>query len=357
MRFLASAFIVLFHYGDEAPVPLAQLSSVFDRGYLATDFFLMLSGYVLGRVYGPRLEHGRVHAGEFLLRRIQRVWPLHLVALGALVALVVASHMLSHPLKHADAYAWSRLPSQVFLVQAWFGGAGLGWNQPSWTLSALIVCYALFPWLWRAVRKLEPAVSLALSAGAVALPAMLFRSRWGLSFFDLPFGLGVWRALPLFAVGAALARLRLSPPPSAALRLILAIVAGAGLVALQTRPRSDVLDGLSVALIALAIFAAGARTPSAPSAVLRRAADLSFALFLTHHLAGAVWFAAIRVSEAGARPEPLVGWALWTGSLVFSLLVAAPFSSFDAHLQNSLAALESRLRGNALPSGAPQGNA
>lgn len=340
MRFLASAFIVLFHYGDETPVPLAQLSSVFDRGYLATDFFLMLSGYVLGRVYGPRLELGRVHAGGFLLRRIQRVWPLHLVALAALVA----SHLFSHPLKHAGAYAWSRLPSQVFLMQAWFGGAGLGWNQPSWTLSALIVCYAAFPWLWRAVRKLETTVSLALSAGAVALAAMLFRSRWGLSFFDLPFGLGVWRALPLFAVGAALARLRLSPPPSAALRLTLAIIAGAGLVAVQIQPRSDVLDGLSIALVALAVFTAGARTPSAPSAVLQRAADLSFALFLTHHLAGAVWFAAMHAANAGVRLPPEVEWALWMGGLVFALIVAAAFTDLDQRLQRGLAIAESRFR-------------
>lgn len=343
LRFLASAFIVLFHYGDEAPVRLAQLSSLFDRGYLATDFFLMLSGYVLGRVYGPRLELGRVHAGDFLRRRIQRVWPLHLVCLAALAALVAASHAVGHPLKHAGAYDWSRLPTQAFLMQAWFGGGGLGWNQPSWTLSALIVCYAAFPWLWRAVRRLEPVVVLAMSGVILALAVWLFRSRWNLAFFDLPFGLGVWRALPLFAVGAALARFRLTPPPSARLRLSLAGIAVAGLVALQSLPRTDLFDAMSIALIALAVFAAGSRPPSAPSAVLRRAADLSFALFLTHHFAGALWFAAMHAAKAGASPPPAVAWALWTGGLAFALIVAAVFTGLDERLQRGLAALESRL--------------
>ena len=45
-------FVVLFHFGDEAPIPLHALHSVWERGYLATDFFLMLSGFVLARAYG-----------------------------------------------------------------------------------------------------------------------------------------------------------------------------------------------------------------------------------------------------------------------------------------------------------------
>ena len=49
LRFFASLFVVLFHFGDEAPIPLADMHSVWARGYLATDFFLMLSGFVLAR--------------------------------------------------------------------------------------------------------------------------------------------------------------------------------------------------------------------------------------------------------------------------------------------------------------------
>ena len=57
LRFLASMFVVLFHFGDEAPIPLADLHSVWERGYLATDFFLLLSGFVAYQTIG----------GEFIL--------------------------------------------------------------------------------------------------------------------------------------------------------------------------------------------------------------------------------------------------------------------------------------------------
>ena len=52
LRFLAALFILLFHYGSNAPRDLETIVPVFRQGWLATDFFLMLSGYVLSRAYG-----------------------------------------------------------------------------------------------------------------------------------------------------------------------------------------------------------------------------------------------------------------------------------------------------------------
>ena len=91
LRFAAAFFVVLFHYGGEAPVALDSIHPVFFRGYLATDFFLMLSGYVLGRAYGRSIEEGRVGPLEFLSRRIARIWPAHLIVLALMVLVVVAS--------------------------------------------------------------------------------------------------------------------------------------------------------------------------------------------------------------------------------------------------------------------------
>ena len=63
LRFAAALLIMLYHFGSESPIKLYRLNEVFARGYLATDFFLMLSGYVLGRAYGPSLlaKIGRAH--------------------------------------------------------------------------------------------------------------------------------------------------------------------------------------------------------------------------------------------------------------------------------------------------------
>jgi hypothetical protein len=52
LRLLASLLIVVYHFGAEGPMRIERFGQVFSRGFLATDFFLMLSGYVLGRAYG-----------------------------------------------------------------------------------------------------------------------------------------------------------------------------------------------------------------------------------------------------------------------------------------------------------------
>ena len=38
LRFLAAFFMVVYHYSNESPVPLAQVHPLFARGYLATDY-------------------------------------------------------------------------------------------------------------------------------------------------------------------------------------------------------------------------------------------------------------------------------------------------------------------------------
>ena len=60
LRLLAAMFVLVFHYADEAPIPLSQIHGFMGRGYLATDFFLLLSGFVLVKAYGSSILSGRV---------------------------------------------------------------------------------------------------------------------------------------------------------------------------------------------------------------------------------------------------------------------------------------------------------
>jgi peptidoglycan/LPS O-acetylase OafA/YrhL len=54
----------------------------FAKGYLAVDFFLMLSGYLMARVSEPRIAAGG-SPGAFMAARYRRFWPV--VALGSLI--------------------------------------------------------------------------------------------------------------------------------------------------------------------------------------------------------------------------------------------------------------------------------
>jgi len=148
LRFAAAVLVVLYHYQSEGPFPLAQLSPIFLRGYLVTDLFLILSGYVLGRAYGRQLAATAISDEQFLLRRVLRIWPAHLAILTAFAALVFAAGLAGRPPSQPQDFMWGEFPAQALLIHAWSGHGG-GWNLPTWTLSALVICYAAFPKLWR----------------------------------------------------------------------------------------------------------------------------------------------------------------------------------------------------------------
>lgn len=80
-------------------------------GYLATDIFLILSGFVLGRAYGGQILAGRVTLFGFLKKRLTRLWPAQLIVLAVMGLIVLAAEMAGdqpiarqlHPAGIADA--------------------------------------------------------------------------------------------------------------------------------------------------------------------------------------------------------------------------------------------------------------
>ena len=331
LRFAAAMLIVLYHYGEDAPLLLESLHPVFGRGYLATDFFLMLSGYVLARAYGAQVLAGATSTGGFVVKRLARLWPAQLVVLAGFVVVVMAATALGVRVAHPEHYRLLDLAEEALLVQAWGMPGEGGWNTPSWSLSALLACYAAFPLLWRFVARLDGPTALAAGVLAVMGGDLFCRQVFGHVLYDLPFHLGVVRALPLFILGLCLAR-------AVERRLLgltrareLLVVAGAWFVGLQAMGR---LDLASILAIAAGILACGSIPVVRPSALVERAARLSFALFITHALTGLVWFGALRQLDL----PPALMWLGWAASFPAALGVAALFERYvDAPLQAWLA--------------------
>ena len=81
-RGIAAWFVVLYHIRLSAGAQLPpEMIAFFSKGYLAVDFFFMLSGFVIYLNYAERLASHRISAGEFLFRRFARIYPLHLLIL------------------------------------------------------------------------------------------------------------------------------------------------------------------------------------------------------------------------------------------------------------------------------------
>ena len=162
LRFVAALFVVVFHFGDQAPLALSEMHPFLGRGYLATDFFLMLSGFVLAKAYGPAVAAHRISLGRFWSKRFVRCYPTHLITLAVLAAMVGLGSVLGLVSDNAGRFDWSGLPAQILLLHA-FGLGGGHWNIPSWTISTLLICYLFFPTLWRhMLRVTGPAAALSL---------------------------------------------------------------------------------------------------------------------------------------------------------------------------------------------------
>ena len=340
LRFAAAAFITLYHFGaEEAPRVLSDIHPVFGRGFLATDFFLMLSGYILARTYGARIITGRVDARGFLLRRLARIWPAHLIVLAGFAAVVIAAAAAGVALNNPQAFTWDGLARQAAFTHAWGFGATPGWNSATWTLSALVVCYAVFPALWRGFASLHPAAALALGVLGLGCADLLARAA-GADLYTLPPAIGLGRGLPLFLLGVAVARFGQAHAPSGRAALVLAVAGALVLAASQAAPGWSFFGMLGVAAV---ILAAGGHAPSQARPGVAYLATLSFSLFITHNLVGLVWFRALKLSQ-WTLSEP-AAWAAWMLVFPVSLAAAAAFHHWvDAPIQ---AWLKPRLGGTA----------
>lgn len=333
LRFLAAGFIVLFHFGWKAPVPLDRVHEMFGRGYLATDFFLLLSGFVMARAYGGAVADGSLRLGAFMGRRLARIYPAHLITLAALVAMVLAAAAVGVRPDFPEHFAWSAVIPNLLLVHAW-GYGGDTWNIPTWSLSALMGCYLIFPALWRAVARLRrPGVCLAVFVGVIVASDVASLAILGREEFDLPFRFGLLRALPLFVAGMMLARLCQTAALS---RRASILVAAAGLAAFAIEAMTNAPDVLRVFATAAVLVGCG-QAVGRPSRTLEWAGKVSFSLFITHTISGLVWFKVVGAALAPFAQGPAAQWLLWGGALPFAVAAAAAFHHLvDQPIQLSL---------------------
>lgn len=79
LRGIAAITVVCFHLFEAFAT--SHLDQVINHGYLAVDFFFMLSGFVVGYAYDDRWK--TMKTGDFIKRRIIRLQPM--VVMGALI--------------------------------------------------------------------------------------------------------------------------------------------------------------------------------------------------------------------------------------------------------------------------------
>jgi peptidoglycan/LPS O-acetylase OafA/YrhL len=164
----AFALIVALSHFDVAgylyDLPLVR------NGYLAVDFFFVLSGFVISHASHDRLSTPR-GVLSFMVRRFGRVWPLHAVMLGCFVGsefLKLYAQNVGHVHAARAAFApgsqfdpWA-IPENLALIHSLNLHSYSTWNLPSWSISTEFYTYVLFAVCSFVVRRRTLAASLVL---------------------------------------------------------------------------------------------------------------------------------------------------------------------------------------------------
>ncbi len=213
LRFLAAFWVLLYHFKDHLGLDLGRIGLIAD-GYLGVDLFFTLSGFILAHVYLAEVEGGRFGYGGFLKNRIARVYPMHLHGAGRDDRSVRRRDRHGRGrLGSPDAFKLTDLPAHLLMLHAWGTTEAVGWNFPSWSISAEWGAYLLFPLIAGLVLKARNAAWML--GGALALCVVSFVTldnlhllpgyeHVGQNFSQMTAQIGALRILPSFVLGVAL---------------------------------------------------------------------------------------------------------------------------------------------------------
>jgi peptidoglycan/LPS O-acetylase OafA/YrhL len=140
LRFLFVGMIFLSHF-SYGTIPTFNFG-----GDCGVAFFFILSGFGISCGYGEHLLSHQVTFRTFFLKRIIKLYPLHLLCLLAYLILCFVR------LKDYDLLPF--LPNAL-LLQSWIPLSKYHFsaNGVSWFLSDIVFCYLLFPFLYRVISR------------------------------------------------------------------------------------------------------------------------------------------------------------------------------------------------------------
>lgn len=147
LRFFAAFLVVIGHTRhDFLPLNDFPENLIFNQ---AVTFFFVLSGFILTYVY-PQLPDFK-STKDFLVKRMARLWPLHVTAFFLDKALVMPALVTVS----GTAPKFLVALMNVLMLHAWvpFAQFFFSYNAPSWSISAEFFFYLCFPLLLFLLRK------------------------------------------------------------------------------------------------------------------------------------------------------------------------------------------------------------
>lgn len=196
LRGVAAVMVIWFHFGEGFAT--SAVDQIVNHGYLAVDFFFVLSGFVIGYAYDGRWGKCLTEGG-FLLRRVVRLEPM--------LVLAVVLGALSYAVQGCVKWDGTQVPVWMLVVStvmgllmipaypgAWADVRGYGemfpLNGPSWSLFFEYVGSVLYALVLRRLSDRKLGVVVALSG--LGLGATAFMNLSGGYNVGLGWSLGGW---------------------------------------------------------------------------------------------------------------------------------------------------------------------
>ena len=238
----------------------------YTMGSIGVPIFWCISGLILTHSYQnstqPTLR-------KFVISRLSRLYPLHLVTLLLVAALQQISLRTQDEFQiytHNDVY---HFVLNIFFIQSWGFESGRSFNAPSWSVSTEIIVYLIFFYTLVFVKrvKLVGAISLFLIFSSdltafVPLNSLMF-FRECLAYFFL--------GVSLYYLSGA--KLKVLPYLGVSISLLLILWGST-----ESQDSHQLLIGALVALFAFLDSITFTRFLKP----LRRLGDLSYSIFLWH---------------------------------------------------------------------------
>jgi peptidoglycan/LPS O-acetylase OafA/YrhL len=298
LRGVASVIVVIFHtfevYSHED-----HAKQILNHGYLAVDFFFLLSGFVVAYAYDDRWQ--KMSLGGFFTRRLIRLQPM--VVMGSLIgaALFYLQAGPVYPLI-AGTPVWKMLLVMLIgctLIPLPVSMDIRGWqemhplNGPAWSLFFEYVANILYALVLRRLsnRWMSVLVFLAgvfLLHFAVSSPQGDVIGGWSITAKQL--NIGFARLLYPFLGGVLLMRLNWRLNIRGGFAVCSLLLAAALCLPRAGSPlhvwQNGLYDALCILLVFPLIVAAGAGSDESggwPQRLSRFLGDLSFPLYITHY--------------------------------------------------------------------------
>lgn len=201
LRGIAAIWVMLYHLKE-----YIGLEILLKHGYLAVDFFFILSGFVLALTYQEKLCSSNSASRfsliiDFYVKRVARIFPLHIFVLLIMFCAFLVIDWIKPEDILTGRFSIEAFFQQLFLINNWGFSDRLVWNIPSWSISTEMMAYLLFPLIIYSSHRWSNVTKTFVVVALMVLVALVFANAAAKNIGDKIPQLGLLRCLVEFSLG------------------------------------------------------------------------------------------------------------------------------------------------------------